>query len=124
MIRIQSEQFKKNAMGGALTLDRATVVVIGIDLRENRGGSPGIRCDLAYGVEDGQGKFQAFNYDDSATTVPVYVEPHQFENYRRNAARALPAAAGRGGDLLEALALWFEQELVATGRFGEGATVV
>lgn len=126
MIRIQAEQFKKKAMAG-LTLDRAAVVVIGIDLRglepeKPRGGSPGIRCDLAYGVEDGQGKFQAFNYDDSAATVPIYVEPRDFASYRGSAMAVM--ARMRGASLLEALVLWFEAELVAQGRFGPGATVV
>jgi len=157
MIRIQDDRFQKKAMGGGLSLDRASVVVIGIDLRENRGGSPGIRCDIAYGIEDAQGKFQPFHYDDLQTTVPVYVEPRDFENYRASAARALanarasapsPPAAGalrpvlasseassqpsapeagtglRGQNLLEALTLWFEQELVDSGRFGPDAEVL
>ncbi len=127
MIRIQDDRFKKQAMGGGLTLDRAAVVVIGIDLRENRGGSPGIRCDIAYGNEDTQGKFQAFNYDDLQTTVPAYVEPRDFENCRSSAAAEMARLRGDRGpgpaNLLEALVLWFESELVAQGKFGEGANV-
>ena len=121
MVRIQDDMFKRQALGGSLTLDRAAVVVIGIDLREGRGGSPGIRCDIAYGVEDAQGKFQPFNYD-GLTTAPFYVESHQFEPYRASAASALGQAL-RGGNLLEALTLWMEQELVNAAQFGPGATV-
>ena len=119
MIQIQAQQFMKQA-AGSITLDRAAMVVIGIDLREGRGGSPGIRCDVAYGTEDAQGKFQAFDYD-GPTTVPFYVEPHEFAAYRAATVQAMTPMPG--ATLLEALALWFEAELVARGKFGEGATV-
>ncbi len=120
MIRIQDSLFQKQALRGTVTLDRAGLVVIGIDLREGRGGSPGIRCDVAYGTEDAQGQFQAFDYD-GPTTVPFYVESHEFVAYRTAAAQVMTRLPGK--NLLEALALWFEAELVAGGKFGEGATV-
>ena len=117
MIQIEDALFKKQA--GGQTLDRAAAVVIGIDLREGRGGSPGIRCDVAYGTEDAQGQFQAFDYD-GPTTVPFYVEPHEFAAYRGAAAQAMTQLSGT--TVLDAIALWFEAELVARGKFGEGAT--
>ena len=73
--------------------------------------------DLAAGADK---PFQAFDYD-GPTTVPFYVESHEFVAYRTAAAQVMTRLPGK--NLLEALALWFEAELVAGGKFGEGATV-
>ena len=125
MIVISDVGFQKTVLAGTVTLDRAKVVVIGIDLRENRGGSPGIRADIAYGIESG-GKFQAFDYNSIEATIPFYVEPGttpgRFDDFQTKAVTA-KGKPFRGTNLMESLTEWLESELVAAGNFGAGASV-
>lgn len=131
MIRITETAFQKRALGGTLVLNRAAVVVLGIDLREGRSGSPGMRCDVAYGVEAADGSFQAFNYDSAEHCIPRYIEPPQWPAAIARDMPSLPSlgvpppigtnGAQKGSDLAEMLALWMEAALVAQGVFGPGA---
>jgi len=124
VIRITEAAFQKQALGGTLVLNRAAVVVLGMDLREGRNGSPGIRCDVAYGVAAADGSFQAFNYDSAEHCIPRYIEAPQ---WAAAIARDMPNLAGppiaaqKGSDLAEMLALWMESALLDQGVFGPGA---
>ena len=55
MIQINSIAHKKSVMGGVMILDHACVTVVKLDTREGYRGSPGMRCDIAFGIVNADG---------------------------------------------------------------------
>lgn len=121
MIRIVEKEFQLTKMGGRLVLDHVFIGVVGIDLRNNRGGSPSIHCDVIYGQVDAEGEFHHHDYDSLETTKPVYIEPGEFA---LRTAHRRKMAMGNGLDVCEAMILWLEECLVKKGLFGPHAVVL
>lgn len=106
--------------GQTLTCNRAAVFMLAVDLAE-RPGSPGLRCDVAYGEEQ-KGLFRTLGYEFGRLVKPHFVGPEKHAEYRRRAKHG--ALKLRGRDLIESLVLWMEEQLVADGHFGKEASVV
>lgn len=122
MIKITDPAKQKRVMGGKVILDRASIVVFGMDIRENRPGSPSLRCDIAYGVESECGAFEAFSFESIASTVAHYKDHPVWHGCVHGEHD--PGEIAKGSDLMHELQMWFEGVLVAEGMFGEGAEVV
>jgi len=109
-------------MSGQITLDHCAVVFVGFNLR-NLPGHPLIKCDIAWGTRGPSGAFTAYSFSDPATVEAHFIEHERAPKFLA-AAKKAHKVPPRGKHLLEAFALWLEEELVAEGKFGPGAEVI
>lgn len=127
MIKILDEQFQKRVRNGALALDCATVITIAISVREDLAATPMVRCDIAYGTETEPGEFDPWDYNNSVTTIPIFIEgPERFGMFLRAKQENVLRKGEReaGTDFIDRLLAWFEDLLVKEGQFGPGAEIV
>ena len=128
MIQINSPAHKQSMMNGAIILDHASVTVVGFDVREGNRGSPNIRCDIAFGVANQGGYFEA--YDHRSLSVPFYAESNNFPVFTRTNTHkpTNSSALDKGSDWINTVLIWIEKAIVASPwgqeKFGPGAVVV
>jgi hypothetical protein len=109
-------------MSGQITLDHCAVVFAAFNLR-GQPGHPLIKCDIAWGTRDQSGAFAAYSFSDPATVEAHFIEHERAPKFL-GAAKKAHKNPPRGKHLLEAFALWLEEELVAEGKFGRSAEVI
>lgn|SRR3990167_1612221 len=129
MIQISDPQFHKTALEGALTLDRAEVVRLSLDIGADCWEGMIGDVVLAWGIEK-EGRFIPFSSRDARYTDQVVMGPPErshhfttgdFLQCGRIHGDGKPANAC---SLIQAFLHWLEEALVESNKFGKDAKVI
>jgi len=129
MIQILDEAFQKTALEGTITLDRAEILHLSLNLSSDCWEGMIGDVVVVWGIEK-DGRFVPYNSRDARYTEQIVIGPPQRSHHFATddiLKKGKIHGDGKPKDarsLIQGLLHWIEEALIESGKFGVGAEVI